>query len=139
MNSSLSCQRVRNCRTRSLPPAQACGIASTMSASGYQWGPKAGPLFHVRAAPRMLTARPITPPTSACSMGRLGREPRDDVAAQDAVDSAIARRKQEDSVETNHRRSPGREDMDSVKHGVCHESDHDAHDHAGYHSSNAPA
>src|SRR6266568_7307128 len=32
-------------------------MASTMSARGYQWGPKAGPLFQVTAAPTML--RPI--------------------------------------------------------------------------------
>src|SRR5258708_4522524 len=69
----------------------------------------------------------------------IGCEPRDDVAAQDAVDGAIARRKQEGSVETNHRRSPGRKNMDSVKHDVGHESDCDAHDHASEHCANAPA
>src|SRR5260370_13883934 len=47
--------------TRSLPPAQACGIASTTSASGYQWGPKAGPLVQVTTAPTILTTRPTKP------------------------------------------------------------------------------
>ena len=38
--------------TRSLPPSQAHGIAVATSASGYQWGPKAGPRFHVTTSVR---------------------------------------------------------------------------------------
>ena len=42
----------RNCISRSLPPTQTGGIASTTSASGYHSCPMAGSLFHVATAPR---------------------------------------------------------------------------------------
>jgi hypothetical protein len=40
-------------------------IAVAMRASGYQWGPKAGPPFQATAAPTMQTTRPISPPRHA--------------------------------------------------------------------------
>ena len=36
-------------RERSMPPSHAVGRAGTISVSGYQWGPKAGPFCGVRA------------------------------------------------------------------------------------------
>ena len=64
--------RARNCISCSLPPAQALGNASTMSASGYQCGPNSGPRFHVATAPTVLRTSPMAQPTRACCIGRLG-------------------------------------------------------------------
>src|SRR6266705_3619441 len=71
--------------------------------------------------------------------GPVGREPRDDVATHNAVDSAIGRCKQEGPLETGHRRAPWWEDMDRVQHDVCAKCENYAHDHARKHGSNASA
>src|SRR5207302_11336854 len=113
---------------RSLPPAQAHGIASAMSARGYQWGPKAGPLFHVTTAPKILTARPTTPSVRACVMGRSG-------ASRAAVDSAIGRRKQEECVD--HRLAERREDAGCLQQDVGAEGENDDGEEARKQSAHA--
>ena len=103
--------------SRSLPPAQTQRIATTMSATGYQRGPKAGPLFHVSTAPIVLTTMPKTPRVSACGMGRRGAKRRRDVTASNAVDRAISHRQQEQG--SRHRLAQGRVNPARMHHRIA--------------------
>jgi len=60
------------CRALNHPPSHDCGNANTISATGYQCGPYAGPAFQVAIAPARLAANPNAPPTIACAIGRYG-------------------------------------------------------------------
>src|SRR5215469_5563801 len=61
-----------NCARQSAPPAQAVGIARTMSTMAYHLGPSEGSLFHMAAAPAVLAMKPRKPRMSACIKGRSG-------------------------------------------------------------------
>src|SRR6516162_74856 len=103
--------------SRSLPPAQTQRIATTMSATGYQRGPKVDPLFHVSTAPIVLTTMPKTPRVSACGMGRRGAKRRRDVTASNAVDRAISHRQQEQG--SRHRLAQGRVNPARMHHRIA--------------------
>src|SRR5207249_679782 len=69
--------------------------------------------------------------------GPIGREPGNEVAAHDAIDGAIDRRKQQGRVEADHRLAPWREDAGHVQHDVGCKGEYDAHEYSGKHGANA--
>ncbi len=129
--------RERNCIKRSLPPPRIAGSASTTSARGYQWGPKAGPLFHITTAPARLTTRPTMPRIIGVQHGAIGCKPRREVAARDTVHGAINSCKQEWPVEADHRLAPWWEDAHGMEHDVGAERQNDAREHSCEQGANA--
>ena len=119
--------------SRSLPPAQTQRIATTMSATGYQRGPKVDPLFHVSTAPIVLTTMPKTPRVSACGMGRRGAKRRRDVTASNAVDRAISHRQQEQG--SRHRLAQGRVNPARMHHPIDAFVEGDDREHSREHSA----
>src|SRR6202521_4436290 len=69
--------------------------------------------------------------------GPIGREAGDDVAAQDAEDSAIDGCKQEGPVKADHRLAPRGEYSDCVQHNVSSKGECDAREQACNYRSNA--
>jgi hypothetical protein len=55
----------------------------------------------------------------------IGREPRDEIAARDAVDHTVRRRKQQGAVEADHRLAPWRKDAGNMQQLVCAKSERD--------------
>ena len=119
--------------SRSLPPAETQRIATTMSATGYQRGPKVDPLFHVSTAPIVLTTMPKTPRVSACGMGRRGAKRRRDVTASNAVDRAISHRQQEQG--SRHRLAQGRVNPARMHHRIDAFVEGDDREHSREHSA----
>ena len=102
--------------TRSLPPAQAHGIVIAMIATGYQWGSEGGPAVPGRNGTQNAYGKAHDAERQSMLHGPIGREPRCEVAARDAKDDAIGRRKQEERIA--HRLAPRREDAGCVQRHV---------------------
>ncbi len=102
-----------------------------MSASGYQWGPKA-------RAPCQVTRRADDANDKAYNAARQGtlhgpirREPWRDVAAHDTIDDPIGCRKQQDRIGIDHRLATRRKDAGRVQHEVGTDSEKDSYADAG--------
>src|SRR6266849_1024903 len=70
--------------------------------------------------------------------GTIGPEARREVAACDAVDSAIDRCKQESPFEAGHGLAPWWEDTDCVQQDIGSKGEYDAREHARKHCGNTP-